>query len=63
MSSLSYYPKKANACADATKRARDPAERVALLQVSHISSCLRITWQTVKSMVPRIETGSSARVT
>jgi hypothetical protein len=34
MSTRSHYLKKANTCADAAKTARDPAERVALLQVS-----------------------------
>jgi hypothetical protein len=34
MSTRSQYLNKANACADAAKKARDPAERVALLQVS-----------------------------
>jgi len=34
MSAQSCYLKKANACADAAKKARDPGERVALLQVS-----------------------------
>ena len=34
MSTRSQYLNKANACADAAKKAHDPAERVALLQVS-----------------------------
>ena len=34
MSTRSQYLNKANACAGAAKNARDPAERVALLQVS-----------------------------
>jgi hypothetical protein len=34
MTTQSHYLSKANACADAAKKARDPAERVALLQVS-----------------------------
>lgn len=34
MSTRSYYLSKAKACADAAQKARDPAERVALLQVS-----------------------------
>jgi hypothetical protein len=34
MSTRSQYLNRANACADAAKKARDPAERVALLQVS-----------------------------
>ena len=34
MSTWSQYLNKANGCADAAKKARDPAERVALLQVS-----------------------------
>ena len=34
MSTRSHYLKNANTCADAAKTARDPAERVALLQVS-----------------------------
>jgi hypothetical protein len=34
MSTRSQYLNKANACADAAKKARDLAERVALLQVS-----------------------------
>jgi hypothetical protein len=34
MSTRSQYLNKANACADAAKKARDPAERLALLQVS-----------------------------
>jgi hypothetical protein len=34
MSTRSCYLNKANACADAAKEARDPGERVALLQVS-----------------------------
>jgi hypothetical protein len=34
MGTRSYYLKKANACADAAKKAREPAERVTLLQVS-----------------------------
>jgi hypothetical protein len=34
MSTRSQYLNKANACADAAKNARDPAERLALLQVS-----------------------------
>jgi len=34
MNTRSQYLNKANGCADAAKKARDPAERVALLQVS-----------------------------
>src|SRR4029077_18788099 len=34
MTTRSQYLNKANDCADAAKKARDPAERVALLQVS-----------------------------
>ena len=34
MNTRSQYLNKANACADAAKKARDPAERLALLQVS-----------------------------
>jgi hypothetical protein len=34
MTTRSHYLNKANDCADAAKKARDPAERVALLQVS-----------------------------
>ena len=34
MCTRSHYLKKANTCADAAKKAGDPAERVALLQVS-----------------------------
>ena len=34
MTARSQYLSKANDCADAVKKARDPAERVALLQVS-----------------------------
>jgi hypothetical protein len=34
MSTRSQYLNKANICADAAKNARDPAERVAFLQVS-----------------------------
>ena len=34
MTTRSQYFSKANACADAAQKARDPAERVALLQVS-----------------------------
>jgi hypothetical protein len=34
MTTRSRYLNRANDCADAAKRARDPAERVALLQVS-----------------------------
>jgi hypothetical protein len=34
MTTRNQYLSKANACADAAQKARDPAERLALLQVS-----------------------------
>jgi hypothetical protein len=34
MTTRSHYLNKANECANAAKKTRDPAERVALLQVS-----------------------------